>query len=56
MRPVVARCHLGLGRVAVASGRRAEARAELAAAVDLYRDMAIASGLGEAETALASAQ
>ena len=39
MRPLVAHCHLGLGTLYATIGRRAEARAELSAAVELYRAM-----------------
>jgi hypothetical protein len=39
MRPLVAHCHQGLGTLYATIGQRAQARAELAAAIDLYRAM-----------------
>jgi tetratricopeptide (TPR) repeat protein len=39
MRPLVAHCHLGLGRLYSQTGRGEEARAELSAAIALYRAM-----------------
>jgi tetratricopeptide (TPR) repeat protein len=39
MRPLVAHCHLGLGKLYATIGRRAEARGELSAAITLYRAM-----------------
>jgi class 3 adenylate cyclase/tetratricopeptide (TPR) repeat protein len=55
MRPLVAHCHLGLGTFYARSGRRAEARTELSAAVALYRAMEMTFWLPQAETALAQA-
>jgi len=52
MRPFVAHCHLGLGKLYSQSGRRAEARAELSAAVELYRAMEMTFWLPQAEMAL----
>jgi tetratricopeptide (TPR) repeat protein len=56
MRPLVAHCHLGLGKLYVTSGRRAEARTELSAAVELYRAMEMTFWLPQAEAALAQAE
>jgi class 3 adenylate cyclase/tetratricopeptide (TPR) repeat protein len=53
MRPLVAHCHRGLGTLYQKSGRVEAARAELTAAVDLYRAMAMTFWLGPAEAALA---
>jgi tetratricopeptide (TPR) repeat protein len=53
MRPLVAHCHLGLGKLYAKLGRRAEARAELSAAVELYRAMKMTFWLPQAEAALA---
>ena len=53
MRPLVAHCHLGLGKLYAKLGRRAEARAELSAAVELYRAMEMTFWLPQAEAALA---
>jgi len=41
MRPLQAHCHLGLGTLYTKMGRREQARAELAAAIELYRAMAM---------------
>jgi hypothetical protein len=56
MRPLVAHCHLGLGKLYVTIGRRAKARAELSAAVALYRTMDMTFWLPEAEAALAQTE
>jgi tetratricopeptide (TPR) repeat protein len=56
MRPVIAHCRLGLGKLYAKSGRRAEACAELSAAVDLYRAMEMTFWLPEAEAALAQVE
>jgi tetratricopeptide (TPR) repeat protein len=55
MRPLVAHRHLGLGTLYVKIGRRAEARAKLSAAVELYRAMEMTFWLLQAEAALARA-
>jgi len=55
MRPLMAHCHLGLGKLYGKSGRRAEARAELSVAVDLYRAMEMTFWLPQTEAALAQA-
>jgi class 3 adenylate cyclase/tetratricopeptide (TPR) repeat protein len=53
MRPLQAHGHLGLGKLYVKIGRRDEARAELSAAIELYRAMAMTFWLPQAEAALA---
>jgi tetratricopeptide (TPR) repeat protein len=53
MRPLVAHCHLGLGRLYGQTGRGEEARAALAIAIDLYRAMDMTFWLPQAEAALA---
>ena len=53
MRPLVAHCHLGLGKLYAKIGRRAEARTELSAAIELYRAMEMTFWLPQAEAALA---
>jgi Flp pilus assembly protein TadD len=53
MRPLVAHCHLGLGTLYARIGRRAEARAALSTAVELYRAMEMTFWLPQAEAALA---
>jgi tetratricopeptide (TPR) repeat protein len=53
MRPLVAHCHHGLGRLYGQTGRREQARAAMTAAIDLYRAMDMTFWLPEAEAALA---
>jgi tetratricopeptide (TPR) repeat protein len=53
MRPLVAHCHYGLGRLYSQTGRGEEARAELSAAIALYRAMDMPFWLRQAEAALA---
>ncbi|HEY7494913.1 MAG TPA: adenylate/guanylate cyclase domain-containing protein [Candidatus Tectomicrobia bacterium] len=56
MRPLVAHCHLGLGKLYAQSGRRTEARAALSATVELYRAMEMTFWLSQAEAALAQVE
>jgi tetratricopeptide (TPR) repeat protein len=56
MRPLQAHCHLGLGTLYATIGRGAEARAELSAAVELYRAMEMTFWLPQAEAALAGVE
>jgi tetratricopeptide (TPR) repeat protein len=53
MRPLVAHCHLGLGTLYAAAGRRQQAHTALSTAIALYRDMEMAFWLPQAEAALA---
>jgi class 3 adenylate cyclase/tetratricopeptide (TPR) repeat protein len=53
MRPLEAHCHRGLGELCARARRRDEARAELGAAMELYRGMGMSHWLGRAEAALA---
>jgi predicted ATPase/class 3 adenylate cyclase len=53
MRPLQAHCHLGLGKLYRRTGRKDEARAELATAVAMLREMGMAFWLPEAEGELA---
>jgi tetratricopeptide (TPR) repeat protein len=53
MRPFVAHCHLGLGRLYFQTGRGAQACTALTAAIDLYRAMDMTFWLPQAEAALA---
>jgi predicted protein tyrosine phosphatase len=53
LRPLVAHCHHGLGRLYGQTGRGAQARAALATAIDLYRAMGMTFWLPQAEGALA---
>jgi tetratricopeptide (TPR) repeat protein len=54
MQPLVAHCHLGLGKLYARIGHHAESRAELSAAVELYRGMAMMLWLPQAEALLAA--
>lgn len=53
MRPIVAHCHLGTGKLLLRRGERESACTELTAAVTLFREMAMPHWLAEAEAALA---
>jgi class 3 adenylate cyclase/tetratricopeptide (TPR) repeat protein len=53
MRPLQAHCHLGLGKLHLRVGQHAQARAELSAAIALYRAMAMTFWLPQAEAELA---
>jgi tetratricopeptide (TPR) repeat protein len=56
MRPMQAHCHHGLGRLYHQTGRAAQARTALSAAIDLYRAMDMTLWLPQAEAALAQAE
>ena len=56
MRPLQAHCHLGLGTAVRQDGRREQARAELSAAIELYRAMDMTFWLPQAEAALAQVE
>ncbi len=56
MRPLLAHCHLGLGKLYATIGHRAEARATLSTAVELYRAMQMTWWLPEAEAVLAQVE
>jgi tetratricopeptide (TPR) repeat protein len=56
MRPLVAHCHLGLGRLYGRTGQWEQARAALATAIDLYRAMDMTFWLPQAEAALAQVE
>jgi hypothetical protein len=53
MRPLVAHCHGSLGTLYAKADWPEQARAELAAAIDLYRSMEMTFWLTQAEEALA---
>ena len=53
MRPLVAHCHHGLGTLYAKLGQREQARAELSAAIELYRAMEMTFWLPQAEALLA---
>jgi tetratricopeptide (TPR) repeat protein len=52
MRPLVAHCHLGLGRLYGQTGHGAQARAALSVAIGLYRTMDMTFWLSRAEAEL----
>ena len=52
MRPLVAHCHLGLGKVYLRTSKRDPARDHLAAATTLYLDMDMPFWLEQAEAEL----
>jgi class 3 adenylate cyclase/tetratricopeptide (TPR) repeat protein len=56
MRPLMAHCHLGLGRLYGQTGRAEQARTALAAAMDLYCTMDMTLWLPQAEAALAQVE
>jgi tetratricopeptide (TPR) repeat protein len=56
MRPLVARCHLGLGTLYAKTGQQEQARAALATAIELYRTMEMTYWLSQAEAALAEVE
>lgn len=53
MRPLMAHCHFGLGKLYAAHGRHAEAGAVLSAAVESYRAMEMTLWLPQAQAMLA---
>jgi tetratricopeptide (TPR) repeat protein len=56
MRPLVAHCHLGLGRLYAQTGRGEQARAALTTAIALYRAMDMTFWLPHAEAAQAQVE
>ena len=56
MRPLQAHCHRGLGTLYLKMGQQAQARAELSAAIELYRAMEMTFWLPQAEAALAEVE
>jgi len=53
MRPLVAHCHLGLGRLYTRMGNKADATKHLTIAADMFRDMEMTFWLKKTEEALA---
>jgi hypothetical protein len=49
MRPLVAHCHLGLGKLYRRTGKREEAQAHLTTATTMYREMGMKYWLEQAE-------
>jgi Tetratricopeptide repeat len=56
MRPLHSHCRHGLGTLYLKMGQRAEARAELSTALELYRSMGMTFWLPQAELVLAEAE
>jgi tetratricopeptide (TPR) repeat protein len=56
MRPLQAHCHRGLGTLYAATGQQEQARAELSAAIVLYRAMDMTFWLPQTEAALAQVE
>ncbi len=54
MRPLVAHCRLGLGRLRAAQGRATESRRDLEGAVDLFRELEMETWAKRAEVELGS--
>ncbi len=52
MRPLVAHCHLGLGKLYRRTGQREQAREHLSAATAMYSDMDMPFWLAQTETEL----
>ena len=50
MRPLVAHCHLGLGKLSRRTGKRQEAQEHLTTATTMYREMDMRFWLEQAET------
>jgi hypothetical protein len=55
MRPLVAHCHLGLGKLHHRMGDRAKAEEHLATALTMYREMDMGFYVAQAEAALKDA-
>jgi len=56
MRPLQAHCHRGLGTLYATIGQQEQARAELSAAIELYRAMDMAFWLPQVEAAFAQVE
>lgn len=56
MRPLLARCHFGLGTLYRQVGRQEQARSELSEAIDLFRSMDMTFWLTQAAAALAQVE
>ncbi len=52
MRPLVAHCHLGLGKLSRHTAKREQAREHLTTAITMYREMDMRFWLEKAETDL----
>jgi hypothetical protein len=56
LRPLVAHCHLGLGKLYGRTGDRARAEEHISTAATMYREMGMTFWLEKAEAALAGAE
>ena len=56
MRPLVAHCHLGLGKLFLHMGKREQAQKHLTTATTMYREMGMTYWLEQAEAELHVAQ
>ena len=54
MRPLVAECHLALGKLSRVTGNRRQAEEHLATATTMFREMEMQLWLGEAAAELAA--
>ncbi len=54
MRPLVAHCHLGLGKLYARTGKRVQAHEQLSTATTRYREMDMRFWLDEAEVEMAA--
>ena len=52
MRPLIAHCHLGLGKLYRRTGKREQAKEHLATATKMYREMGMTYWLEKAEAEL----
>ena len=52
MRPLVGRCHLGLGKLYRRTGKGKRARDHLTTAMTMYREMSMTQWLEQAETGM----
>ena len=52
MRPLVAHCHLGLGKLYRRTGKREQAQEHLSTATSMYREMGMTYWLEQAEAEL----
>jgi tetratricopeptide (TPR) repeat protein len=52
MRPLIAHCHLGLGKLYRRTGKREQAQEHLTTATTMYREMGMAYWLEKAEVEL----
>jgi hypothetical protein len=56
MRPLIAHCHLGLGKLYLRTGRREQAHEHLTTATTMYREMGMTYWLEQAEAERAKLQ